>query len=272
MSSEITDRADLIAALRWQVEAGADEAIADVPGQWLKEPASADATSPAPASSKAAPSAAPGPAAPAASSDGVRSASALATAADSLEALQAAMAGFEACPLQKTAKNLVFADGNPAARIMLVGEAPGRDEDLQGKPFVGRSGQLLDRMLGSIGLDRDTVFIGNCVHWRPPGNRKPTDAEKAMCLPFLKRQIELVEPAILVCVGATAAQSLLETTDGITRIRGKWRPYSTQKGLIIPTLPIFHPAFLLRSAAKKREAWSDMLAIQAKMTELGLLG
>ena len=261
MDLETADRSQLLAALKWQLEAGADEAIADEPGHWLKAPQAA--AEPA----KAAPAAKPAP-----SSDGVRSASQLAKAAQSLDALKTAMEGFEACPLQKTAKNLVFADGNPKARIMLVGEAPGRDEDLQGKPFVGRSGQLLDRMLASIGLDRQSVFIGNCVHWRPPGNRKPTDAEKAMCLPFLLRQIELVDPAILVLVGATAAQSLLDTTDGITRIRGKWRTYTTQSGQTIPALPIFHPAFLLRSAAKKREAWSDMLAIQAKMTDLALLG
>jgi len=262
MDSETADRSELIAALRWLVEAGADEALADAPGHWLGTAEPPQTLAPQKQTS----------AKPAPSSDGVRSAEALAQAAKSLDDLKQAMERFDTCPLQKTAKNLVFADGNPKARIMLVGEAPGRDEDLQGKPFVGRSGQLLDQMLLSIGLDRNTVFIGNCVHWRPPGNRKPTDAEKAMCLPFLKRQIELVNPAILVLVGATSAQSLLDTTEGITRIRGKWGAYRVQNGESIPALPIFHPAFLLRSAAKKREAWSDMLALRAKMTELAVLG
>jgi uracil-DNA glycosylase family 4 len=180
-----------------------------------------------------------------------------------LAALRAAMEAFEACPLKATAMHLVFADGNPRARVMLVGEAPGADEDRQGKPFVGLSGQLLDRMLTAIGLDRETVYISNILPWRPPGNRTPTAQEVAQCLPFIQRHIALVQPQVLVLLGGIAVKALLETQAGITRIRGQWQTL-TVPGLAtpLPVLPTYHPAFLLRAPLQKRFAWRDLLALK----------
>jgi DNA polymerase len=198
-----------------------------------------------------------------------QSARALAAQANSIEALAALIAGFDACPLKRTATNTVFADGNPAAPVMIVGEAPGADEDRLGTPFVGRAGQLLDRMLAAIGLDRSGVQITNVIYWRPPGNRKPTVQEIASCLPFVFRHIALSQPKLLVLAGGTAASTLLDTAEGITRLRGRWFDLAVP-GLDapLPTLPTFHPAFLLRSPERKREAWRDLLALKAKLTEL----
>jgi DNA polymerase len=185
----------------------------------------------------------------------------------SLADIEAALAQFEACPLKKTATNLCFADGNPAARVMLIGEAPGRDEDLQGKPFVGRSGQLLDRMLEAISLSRhaatreESVFITNVVFWRPPGNRTPTEAETTMCLPFLLRTIEVQQPDFIVCLGATPAHRLTGRSDGILKLRGRWLE-AQSGGRKIPLLPTLHPAYLLRQPAQKRLAWRDMLLLR----------
>jgi len=185
---------------------------------------------------------------------------AAATAA-TLDDLRAILDRFEGCALRATAKQLVFADGNPAARVMLVGEAPGRDEDIQGLPFVGRSGKLLDRMLAAIGLDRTLVYIANIVPWRPPGNRTPTPQESQICLPFIRRQIELADPDILVCLGGPSAQALLGVKEGIMRTRGRWLTY--QSGAReIRAIATFHPAFLLRSPLQKRIAWRDFLAIK----------
>jgi len=192
---------------------------------------------------------------------------ALARSCSTLDELKAALAGFEGCALRYTAKNLVFADGNPDARIMLVGEAPGRDEDLQGLPFVGRSGQLLDRMLASIGLDRTGVYIANTLPWRPPGNRPPTATEQAVCEPFIERQIELSKAEILVLVGGVSAKQLLATDTGIMRLRGRWASYRTPTREI-PALPIFHPAYLLRQPAQKRLAWRDLLSLKARIEAL----
>jgi uracil-DNA glycosylase len=178
-----------------------------------------------------------------------------------LDQLRAALDAFEGCALKGTAKQLVFADGNPQAKIMLVGEAPGRDEDIEGLPFVGRSGKLLDRMLDAIGLDRTTVYIANIIPWRPPGNRTPTPQESQICLPFIQRQIELADPDILVCLGGPSAQTLLGIRDGITKTRGRWFSYDTGKR-DIRAMPTFHPAFLLRSPLQKRLAWRDFLAIK----------
>ena len=178
-----------------------------------------------------------------------------------LEDLRAVLDAFEGCALKGTAKQLVFADGNPQAKIMIVGEAPGRDEDIEGLPFVGRSGKLLDRMLNAIGLDRTSVYIANIIPWRPPGNRTPTPQESQICLPFVQRQIELVDPDILVCLGGPSAQTLLGTRDGITKTRGRWFAYNTGKREI-RAMPTFHPAFLLRSPLQKRLAWRDFLAIK----------
>ncbi len=178
-----------------------------------------------------------------------------------LEELRAALDAFEGCALKGTAKQLVFADGNPKAKIMFVGEAPGRDEDIEGLPFVGRSGKLLDRMLTAIGLDRTSVYIANIIPWRPPGNRTPTPQESQICLPFIQRQIELVNPDILVCLGGPSAQTLLGIKDGITKTRGRWFTYDTGTREI-RAMPTFHPAFLLRSPLQKRLAWRDFLAIK----------
>ena len=189
--------------------------------------------------------------------------------ANSLDALRDAIASFEACALKQTAKNTVFADGNPQAAVMIVGEAPGAEEDRMGKPFVGTSGQLLDRMLATIGLDRTSFYITNILPWRPPGNRSPTAAEIATCIPFVERHIALVKPKILIFAGGVSAKALLNTNDGIMRMRGRWfdyRPDPTTPA--IPAMPTFHPAYLLRSPAQKREAWRDLLAIKKRLSEL----
>src|SRR6185437_6255516 len=183
--------------------------------------------------------------------------------------LEAAIRAFEGCALKRTAKNTVFADGTPGAPVMIVGEAPGADEDRLGKPFVGVSGQLMDRMMEAIGLGRDGGFyITNILFWRPPGNRTPTLAEQAMCLAFTRRHIELARPKVLVLAGGTAVKAVLDTTEGITRMRGKWVDYRLGDGTRIPTMPTFHPAYLLRTPASKRQSWMDLLAIDKKLKEL----
>jgi DNA polymerase len=243
---------DAAEALRWLAEMGADEIIGESPVNRLAAPppkAAAPAT--------AAPAAAPVSVAPGAPAAQCRS----------LEEIAAALEGFDACPLKKTATRLCYADGNPRARVMLVGEAPGRDEDIQGKPFVGRSGQLLDRMLAAVGLSRtaqdpdSAVFITNVIFWRPPGNRTPTEAETQMCLPFLLRTIELQKPDVIVCLGATPAHRLTGRTDGILKLRGRFVT-ATVSGRSIPLLPTLHPAYLLRQPAQKRLAWRDMLTLR----------
>jgi uracil-DNA glycosylase len=186
--------------------------------------------------------------------------------AKSLDELRTMLERFEGCGLRFTAKRLVFADGNPRARVMIVGEAPGRDEDIAGLPFVGRSGQLLDRMLAAIGLDRTSVYIANLVPWRPPGNRTPTPQEGQICLPFLKRQIELADPDFLLCLGGPSAAALLGMTDGIRKFRGRWRVYHTGKREI-RAIASFHPSYLLRSPLEKRFAWKDFLSLRAALAE-----
>ncbi len=190
-----------------------------------------------------------------------------ARSAASLEALRALMETFEGCALRATAKHLVFADGNPRARVMLVGEAPGAEEDRSGVPFVGRSGQLLDRMLAAIGLDRTQVYIANIVPWRPPGNRTPTPQETAVCLPFVTRQIALADPDILVCLGGPSAQTLLGFKDGIMRSRGRFVSYDTGTRSI-QAIATLHPAYLLRQPLQKRLAWRDLKAIRAALGRL----
>jgi uracil-DNA glycosylase family 4 len=271
----MADTDHLRASLAWHLEAGVDECIGEMPVDRFAE--SAQALS---APEKTEPKTAPGPAkraAPAhqrqkpgasAAEKAVENACALAGNANSIEELRAAVDRFEDCALRKTATNTVFADGNPKARIMFVGEAPGADEDRQAVPFVGVSGQLLDLMLASIGLDRAQFYITNIVFWRPPGNRNPSSNEIAACLPFVARHIELVDPDILVPLGGPAAKTLLARSEGITRMRGKWFAYSTPKlSAPIDAMPFFHPAYLLRSPAHKREAWRDLLAIKAKLDQ-----
>lgn len=188
--------------------------------------------------------------------------------AATLDELRQQMAEFEGCNLKSTAKNLVFADGNPAADVMLVGEAPGRDEDLEGLPFVGRSGQLLDRMLAAIGLDRQSVYIANVIPWRPPGNRTPTPQETEICRPFIERQVELVAPRILVTLGGPSAKTLLGSTEGVLRLRGTWKTHLTTAGVTIPAMPTLHPAYLLRNPAHKKLAWRDFLEVKAKLRSI----
>ncbi|MHA3976165.1 uracil-DNA glycosylase [Halovulum sp. GXIMD14794] len=246
---------DALAALIWQIELGADEAILDAPVNRYEQPAVA------PAPKAAAVVAAPAPKASAADE-----AEKLAAAAADLPALHAAIAAFEGCALKRGARNTVFADGVPGARVMIVGEAPGREEDQQGKPFVGKSGQLLDRMFAAIGLSRtagdpaEGLYITNTVPWRPPQNRDPSPEEMSTMLPFLRRHIALAAPEILVVMGAPAARTVLQTTSGITRLRGQW-----QEALGLPVLPMNHPAALLRDPLKKRLAWSDLLTLKARL-------
>lgn len=266
--------------LRWQVAAGADEAIAAVAqnhyARAVPKPPFAPTEGKAPAPrippKHAQPHAAAAPfdGGPA-RAPGSHSGHALAAGAETLEALRATVAAFDECALKRTATNLVFADGNPEAPIMFVGEAPGAEEDMRGLPFVGKAGQLLDRMLAAIGLSRETAYITNILFWRPPGNRQPTSSEIAACLPFVERHIELVSPEILVLLGGTAAKTLLARSDGIMRLRGRWFEYSTP-GLArpVPAMATFHPAYLLRSPGQKRAAWQDMLAIRDRLAGLSL--
>lgn len=204
---------------------------------------------------------APSPGAPAAPDIAVMAAREAARSATSLDELRGILAKFEGCALRTTAKQLVFADGNPRARVMFVGEAPGREEDLEGLPFVGRSGKLLDLMMAAIGLDRTGAYIANIIPWRPPGNRTPTPQESQICLPFTLRQIELANPDILVCLGGPASQTLLGVKDGIKRTRGRWFDFHTGTREI-RAIATFHPAYLLRSPLEKRFAWRDFLAIK----------
>jgi DNA polymerase len=190
-----------------------------------------------------------------------------AAACSTLAQLKKQVANFEGCALRQTATHLVFADGNENAPLMLIGEAPGREEDRLGLPFVGESGQLLDRMLAAIGRDRTSCYISNVLFWRPPGNRSPSSEEIAACLPFVERHIVLAKPKVLVFLGAIAAKTLLGTAEGITRLRGRWLDYRID-GMAIPAIATYHPAFLLRQPGHKREAWRDLLAIAEKLREL----
>ena len=280
-----------IRLLQWYAEAGIDEAIEDQPIDRYAIAARARPSAAAtgadqgrqsvPAGSRPLPAAlaqprpAVAPASPgiaASSFDGAADARRRAASADSLDALRTALAAFDGCALKQTAMNLVFADGNPAASVMFIGEAPGRDEDRQGLPFVGRSGKLLDSMLAAIGLDRhaekpeQAVYIANILPWRPPGDRTPTAAEIAACLPFIERHIALVKPRHVVLLGGTAAKSLLNRSEGIMRLRGRWYEHPVE-GLDKPVscLATLHPAFLLRSPKEKRSAWRDFLELKSKL-------
>lgn len=252
--------------LAFYLEAGVDCALLDEPPNRLLDPEiapppAAVASPPAsrPASTPVAMARQPAAAAPA-PDVAIASARDAARTAPTLEALRALLETFDGCALKQTATRLVFADGNPQARIMFVGEAPGRDEDLEGIPFIGRSGKLLDRMIGAIGLDRTTAYIANVIPWRPPGNRDPSPQETQICLPFIKRQIELVDPDVLVCLGKPSSQAVLELKDGIMRTRGRWHDYDTGTRTI-RAMATFHPAYLLRQPIHKRLAWQDLRAI-----------
>jgi DNA polymerase len=268
----------LAAILAWYGEMGVDETVAEMPVDLtaLQPPVRErpEPPPPAPAGEGAArQTPRPAPSAPRVQGSDAATADARAAAAKAadLPALAAAIQAFEGCALKRTATNLVFADGNPEAPVMIVGEAPGSEEDRQGKPFVGPAGQLLDRMLAAIGLDRTTAYITNILPWRPPGNRTPSTGEIAVCLPFVERHIALKAPRILIMAGGTSAKALLGTEQGITRLRGRWNELVVS-GLAhpVPAMAIFHPAYLLRQPALKREAWRDLLEIRKRMDELGL--
>jgi len=268
-------REALAELLRWYVEMGADEAIGATALDRLAPAASATATAPAaappppapapPATSRATPVTLIAPETGAAGA-GAR---ALAAAARTLAELEAAVRDFTGCALKRTATNTVFADGVAGAALMVIGEAPGADEDRLGRPFVGRSGQLLDRMLATIGYDRQrNAYITNVLFWRPPGNRKPTNEEIAACLPFVWRHIALLRPRVVMLAGGTAANAMLRRSDGIMRLRGRWFDLEVE-GLDrpVPAIATYHPSFLLRSPARKGEAWRDLLALQSKLKD-----
>ena len=246
-----------LAALAWQVDSGADETIGDGPVNRYELTAEA----PKPLVAKV--SATPVPAVP--QTDPVAVARSAAEQARTLDALREAIAAFDLCDLKKGARNTVFADGNPKARVLILGEAPGAEEDREGRPFVGRAGQLLDRMFAAIGLARTSpdsesaIYITNVMPWRPPGNRDPEPAEIAMMLPFVERHIVLVDPQVIVAVGNTPLYALTGSK-GILRARGNWG-----QALGKPLLPMTHPAYLLRNPGAKREAWADLLSLQARL-------
>lgn len=259
------DNAELLSVLDWYRAAGVDMAVGEEPVDRF-----AQVTRPAPAASVAPGrnSAASEPATLNMGGD-PSEARRLAASATSLDELRSILEAYDGCNLKFRATQLVFSDGNPEADIMLIGEAPGAEEDRQGKPFVGRSGQLLDRMLNAIGLDRTSVYIVNTVPWRPPGNRTPTPEEMELCLPFLHRQVELVAPKLVMTLGGPAMQSVFRISTGIIKMRGKWQKLSIG-GHEVEAVPTLHPAYLLRTPAAKHQAWRDLLSLRAKMDALGL--
>jgi uracil-DNA glycosylase family 4 len=252
--------------LGFYLEAGVDCALTDTPSNRLADPDIALTPRPSELvlsqSVRSSPAAAPAARAEAAPAPeaAIHSAREAARTAPSLEVLRGLLENFDGCALKSTATRLVFADGNPQARIMFVGEAPGREEDIEGLPFVGRSGKLLDRMIAAIGLNRSNAYIANVIPWRPPGNRTPTPQETQICLPFIQRQIELVNPDVLVTLGNPSTQTLLSTREGIMKTRGKWFDYDTGTR-VIRAIATFHPAYLLRSPSYKRMSWQDLRAI-----------
>ena len=278
MDAASIPREDLAALLKWYVDHGLDEAIGeDAVDRFAAPPPPAAMPSPVAQSQSAPPTpirASPPPAVrapvPLESPQLVEDARELARRCTTIAELEEAVRAFEGCALKRTAKNTVFADGVPGAPVMVVGEAPGADEDRLGKPFVGVSGQLMDRMFDAIGMRRERdLYITNILFWRPPGNRTPTLAEQAICLAFTRRHIELARPKLLVLAGGTAAKAVLDTTEGIMRLRGKWTTLRLDDGTEVPTMPTFHPAYLLRTPASKRQSWLDLLAIDKKLEELG---
>jgi DNA polymerase len=266
----IGDAHALKALLDWQAELGADAAVGDVPVNRYEESAAATAPArPKAVTAQTATRAVPSPARAAADahSASVAEAEASAAGAADLESLRAGMAAYEHCELKRGARTTVFSDGSPGARVMIVGEAPGREEDQQGKPFVGQAGRLLDRMLAAIGLSRDApdlsaaVYVTNLIPWRPPQNRAPTVEEMSMMVPFARRHIALADPDLIVLMGNTACEGLLGRK-GITRLRGQWCDLGG-----LPCLPMLHPAYLLRNQPAKREAWADLLALRARLND-----
>jgi DNA polymerase len=274
---------DSLAALAWLIEAGADEAVSEAPVNRLiakprknSSPLAEEGKSNASPShwedmtrQRVTPTSALNPLT--SDTDHIGRAIEIAAACGSLAELKLALEAFEGCALKKLATNTVFADGHPEARIMFIGEAPGRDEDLQGLPFVGRAGKLLDKMLAAIGLDRRTnAYITNVINWRPPDNREPSPEEAAICRPFLRRHVELLNPEIIVLLGAVSARHVMGQSDGIMKLRGRWLEYHVA-GRMVPVMPTLHPAYLLRQPGHKKLAWRDLQAIEAKAISLGVL-
>ena len=256
--------------LAFYLEAGVDCALVEAPVNRLSDPdiipKPSEAARPGPVMAAPAAVAVPRLDAAPAPEAAILSAREAARTAPTLEVLRDLLEKFEGCALKSTATRLVFADGNPQARIMFVGEAPGREEDIEGLPFVGRSGKLLDRMIAAIGLDRTSAYIANVIPWRPPGNRTPTPQETQICLPFIQRQIELVNPDVLVTLGNPSTQTLLSTREGIMKTRGRWFDYDTGTR-VIRAIATFHPAYLLRSPSYKRMAWQDLRAIAKALNQ-----
>ncbi len=278
---------DPLEVLTWYSEAGVDIALADEPINRFEEhrqkaEAAARRVEQKPARNTAQPNTPQAPTRPDAAqpplqqqqtertlpdANAVAQAMELAKGASTLEELRTAVEGFQGCNLKFTARSTVFADGDPNARLMLIGEAPGRDEDIQGLPFVGPSGQLLNRMLASIGIERSAVYVSNIVPWRPPGNRTPTPAESEICLPFIERHIELAAPDMIMMVGGASCKTLLRSNKGIMSLRGKWQ--TLQIGdRALPAMPCLHPAYLLRTPNHKALAWNDLLAVQQRLREI----
>lgn len=259
---------EMLAVLDWYRAAGVDIAVGEEPvDRFAQRPPVRMAAAPAPAPDRPTDPATDQPILLGGNPDEAR---ALAASAQTLDQLQALLGSYDGCGLKLRATQLVFADGNPDAEIMLIGEAPGAEEDLQGKPFVGKSGQLLDRMLAAIGLDRTKVYIANTVPWRPPGNRTPTPEEIALCLPFLQRQVELVAPRLVMTLGGPAMQTVFSTSNGIIKMRGKWSALRIGNH-DVDAIATLHPAYLLRNPPAKQQAWADMLSLKLKAEALGLL-
>jgi len=246
---------------KWVVESGQNEVLSEVPQNRFSDSGSGSKVLEAVPSRKIA------------SEDKIDfptniNSTAIANMASTVAELRESMIKYDGCSLKNTAMNIVFGDGDEKSDVMLIGEAPGADEDREGIPFVGLSGKLLNKMLSSIGLSRSEVYITNIIPWRPPGNRQPTIQETAVCLPFIQRHIELINPKVLILVGGTASKTLLVRKEGIMRLRGRWFDYQKNDKTVIPALPIFHPAFLLRSPAQKFNAWKDLLAIRSRLKNL----
>jgi DNA polymerase len=261
----MADKQESLSALAWLVEAGADEAMGETPADRFAARPPIRPTIPPPISSPSKTDTRPKPLSD--PSDNIGTAMDLARAANSLAELKAALEGFDGCALKKGATHTVFADGNPDSRILFIGEAPGRDEDRIGLPFVGRAGKLLDKMLAAIDLDRSKAYITNVINWRPPDNRDPSPEEAAMCLPFLRRHIDLVDPEVMILLGAVAVRHVMGRSDGIMKTRGHWLEYNVGSRMV-PVMPTLHPAYLLRQPAHKKLAWRDLQTVERKIAAL----
>lgn len=250
---------DLKSLLEFYIQSGVNETCGDVPFTFevKQQPKNIEPVANRPAISNLALSAV----------EAVKNADEICKNITTIDELCKVVENFDGCSLKYNAKHTVMGDGNPKAKIMFIGEAPGAEEDLVGKAFVGRSGQLLNKMLQAIGLDRTLCYICNILPWRPPGNRAPSDAEIAVCLPFLKKQIEIVNPDYIFMLGSVAVSSLLGNSEGISKLRGKWMDYTTQQGKNIKVLAGYHPAYLLRTPAQKAKAWADFLRLKKELQE-----